>query len=420
MGRVEPHPRRDGVSAAIVGFGPSLQDTWEQINGFDYIFTCSGAHRFLIERGIVPDFHVEVDPRSHKIELLGEPNPSVEYLIASTCHPKYFDHLKGHTVKLWHVFDGSEEGLRLLPPGEWAVTGGCDAGLRAMTLAAFLGFRDLHVFGMDGCARGDYRHAADHPYGKQSYRPVEVNGKTFYTTGGMLAAATGTVHELEQMPAVTVTFYGEGLTQELAKGYAPKQANEPEKPYAGLIGFNKPEVISAEYRDLNARLHRDNLAYGVGGGKHADTVLKLVKTLTKADAPPVSVLDYGCGKGYLGKALPFPIFEYDPAVQGKQDTPRPADLVICSDVLEHIEPEHLNAVLADLRRCTKQIGYFTIHTGPAQKTLADGRNAHLIQRDKAWWRDKLSTVFVVGTMKQKGPELYVVVSPRSLKAKVAA
>jgi hypothetical protein len=52
--------------------------------------------------------------------------------------------------------------------------------------------------------------------------------------------------------------------------------------------------------------------------------------------------------------------------------------------------------------------------------LADGRNAHLIQRDKTWWRDKLSTVFVVGTMKQKGPELYVVVSPRSLKAKVAA
>lgn len=409
LARIQPATQKRDESIAVVGFGPSLQDTWEQIRGFDFIITCSGSHRFLIERDIIPTWHCEVDPRDHKIKLLGEPHPNVEYLIASTCHPKYFDHLDGFNVKLWHVFDGTEEGIRMLPPGEWAVTGGCDAGLRAMTLAAFLGFRDLHIFGMDGCAKGENRHAGDHPYGKQTYAPVEVNGKTFYTTAAMLTAAKQTLHELEQLPAVTATFYGEGLTQELARGYQPKK-DEPNKPYANIIGFNRPEVISAEYARLNAQLHRDNLAYGVGGAKHAETVRKMRDAVKAA-----SVLDYGCGKSALQKALDFPIWEYDPAIPGKSDSPRPADLVVCTDVLEHIEPSLLDGVLADLQRCVKKVGYFTIHTGPAMKTLADGRNAHLIQQGELWWRAKLERFFAVGSLKRRGIELIAVVGPKRAK-----
>src|SRR6266446_2438816 len=48
---------------AIVCFGPSLNDTWEKIRDFKYIMTCSGAHKFLIDRGIIPTWHAEVDPR---------------------------------------------------------------------------------------------------------------------------------------------------------------------------------------------------------------------------------------------------------------------------------------------------------------------------------------------------------------------
>ena len=55
-----------------------------------------------------------------------------------------------------------------------------------------------------------------------------------------------------------------------------------------------------------------------------------------------------------------------------------ADLVCCIDVLERVEPHRLDNVLADLRRVTTTVGFFTVHTGPAVKTLSDGRNAHLI------------------------------------------
>jgi hypothetical protein len=54
-------------------------------------------------------------------------------------------------------------------------------------------------------------------------------------------------------------------------------------------------------------------------------------------------------------------------------------------VLEHIEPDLLENVLDDPARVTVRFGVFTVHTGPAAKILADGRNAHLIQKPSAWW-----------------------------------
>ena len=68
----------------------------------------------------------------------------------------------------------------------------------------------------------------------------------------------------------------------------------------------------------------------------------------------------------------------------------------CIDVLEHVEPHLLDNVLTDLRRVTKNVGFFTVHTGPAVKTLSDGRNAHLIQQSATWWLTKLSDYFQIG------------------------
>lgn len=413
-GRIQPHYDRRPESIAVVGFGPSLQETWEGVHQFPYVISCSGAHKFLIERGIVPTYHAEVDPRAHKVGLLGPPHPNVEYLISSTCHPDYFTHLSGFNVKLWHVFDASDNGIRLLPPGEWAITGGCDVGLRAMTLAAFLGFRDLHIFGLDGCAKDGTRHAAEHPYGKQKYAETVYEGKTYLTTPAMLEAARQTVYELKQMPTVRATFYGEGLTQAMAKDYQPDGA-ELYKPMANVVGYHKPELISAEYRSLNAQLHRENMAYGVGGENHTEAILKLCGALKTKD-----VLDYGCGKGRLAASLPFHIQEYDPAIPGKETSPKPADIVVCTDVLEHIEPEKLIDVLLDLKRCVRQVGYFTIHMGPASKTLPDGRNTHLIQRPRAWWEKRLRKIFRVGKIFEEGPILRVVLGPIPKKQQAVA
>jgi len=199
-----------------------------------------------------------------------------------------------------------------------------------------------------------------------------------------------------------VTFYGEGLVQAMAKDYVPNYKAKS----MSVIAFNKPALITDGYRDLNSQLHQENLAYGVGGGRHATIIKKLCDSMKTT-----SVLDYGCGKGYLAKELPFPIWEYDPAIPEKSSTPRSADIVVCTDVLEHIEPDLLKFVLADIGRCIKLVGYLTIYIGPSTKCLPDGRNSHLIQRSERWWMKTLARHFILSknSFSYKAPILTAVV-----------
>lgn len=409
-GRIQPSYEFINEPIAVVNFGGSLNDTYKEIHKFKHVITCSGAIKFLWDKGFRPKdfknwFHLDVDPREHKILLLGKPHRGIQYLPASACHPKYFEYLKECNVKMWHIFANTDEALRILPQGEWALTGGSSVGLRTITMARFLGYKELHIFGMDGNISEKYgTHAAEHPNAPQSYSTTEVNGKTFRTTPSMLAVAKETAHEFDEMPDVNFTFYGEGLVQELMKNYERK----PHK--IALLAVTRPTLITDEYKSMMCKYHEDVLHYGVGAGKYADIVKRI-----KESVAAQSVLDYGCGKGYLAKALDFPIWEYDPCVKGKDEPPRSADLVVCIDTLEHIEPECLTAVLSDLARCTLKCGYFIIHTSTAKKTLPDGRNTHLIQEGKEWWENKLKDFFYLSdnSIKEKDSHLHIIVAPKN-------
>lgn len=152
------------------------------------------------------------------------------------------------------------------------------------------------------------------------------------------------------------------------------------------MGTGVLPVISDDYRALNRRLLRTNPGYGDGGGRHAARVAAFADKLAA-----YSILDYGCGRGQLRKALwtegwGGTIVEYDPAIPKKAELPtKRVDLVVCTDVLEHVEPELLDNVLADLRRLTKKGAYLSIATRPSNKTLPDGRNAHLLVQRPSWW-----------------------------------
>ena len=124
--------------------------------------------------------------------------------------------------------------------------------------------------------------------------------------------------------------------------------------------------------------------YGPSGGKWDLTVAGLCRWVGSED-----VLDYGCGVGALGRNLAevgISIREYDPAVRGRDEPPGPADVVACTDVLEHVEPDRLRDVVQHIRSLTRVALLAAISTRLAGKTLPDGRNAHLIVRDGDWWR----------------------------------
>jgi hypothetical protein len=144
-------------------------------------------------------------------------------------------------------------------------------------------------------------------------------------------------------------------------------------------------LITEEYRMMQQELHK-NPNYGVASVTYAGLVADVIRAQGARE-----LLDYGAGKGRLGQALehqfslPITIHHYDPAIPEWSAPAQPRELVACIDVLEHIEPEYLANVLDDLNRVTARFGVFTVHTGPAAKVLADGRNAHLIQKPSSWW-----------------------------------
>lgn len=145
-------------------------------------------------------------------------------------------------------------------------------------------------------------------------------------------------------------------------------------------------LISAEYQALQRQLHAENDGYGSAALGFAPIIAEVVRANNVR-----SLLDYGAGKGRLAQELdkifnpPLQISCYEPAIPEWAKAPLPAEMVACIDVLEHIEPEYVDAVLDDLRRVTLRLAVLTIDTLPATKTLADGRNAHLIQKPAAWW-----------------------------------
>lgn len=154
-----------------------------------------------------------------------------------------------------------------------------------------------------------------------------------------------------------------------------------------------PQTISDEYRALNAALHETKASFGTSGAIYVDKIIEVCNQLQVK-----TFLDYGCGKGLFkaamsAKAPQYTVYEYDPAIPGKEHCLERADVVICNDVLEHIEPEHLDNVLAHIKSIAETACIFLIDHLPARKFLADGRNAHLILKPFAWWRGKLDAYF---------------------------
>ena len=158
-------------------------------------------------------------------------------------------------------------------------------------------------------------------------------------------------------------------------------------------------LISSDYLEQQTKLHEGGL-YGTASLVYGGMVAEIVNRMEVTH-----LLDYGCGAGVnLSRELQGKIKHrltyqaYDPAVPRYSKAPLPAQMVACIDVLEHIEPEFIDAVLDDLTRLTEGIIFATVDTGPAKKTLPDGRNAHILQQPLKWWFPKLEARFDVQTV----------------------
>lgn len=152
--------------------------------------------------------------------------------------------------------------------------------------------------------------------------------------------------------------------------------------------IRRDALITPAYAAMQRALHAGEKPYGEYGKKWSKTVLAVAQ---QYDAG--SVLDYGCGEGTLTGSLKayrqFSLSEYDPGVPGKDGPPSFADVVVCTDVLEHVEPNCLDSVLAHLRMLARRAVFVVVALVPTAHMLPDGRNAHLIIRPANWWKKRI-------------------------------
>jgi hypothetical protein len=178
-------------------------------------------------------------------------------------------------------------------------------------------------------------------------------------------------------------------------------------------------TISEEYRVEQQKLH-ESPKYGVASLSFAPVVRSLLRL-----GNCTSLSDYGAGKRNLAKALGLKdggkvrYQPYDPAFP-EYGAPMPADLVTCIDVLEHIEPQALDAVLAEIASISPKLAFLTVHTGPAKKVLTDGRNAHLIQESTSWWLGRFEPHFDIIHVQQVRKGFVVVACQKGSYRKLEA
>lgn len=159
---------REQAPIAIVGGGPSLKDTIDELKEYKLIMACGSVHDFLVQNNVAAKWCVLCDPDPLILNYLKLLHDDTKYLIASQCHPDVFarfkKHKDGHGTTyyppehyIWHAggenFDNKNFGENQVVMG-----GGCTVGTRAIVMAHAFGYRNIHLFGFDSCLDNTYNH----------------------------------------------------------------------------------------------------------------------------------------------------------------------------------------------------------------------------------------------------------------------
>lgn len=181
----------------ICGGAPSLKDNLDRIKARERrgqkVVALNNAWRVLLKANIVPDYIACMDARPENAGFFTESDTRPTYLIASSVHPSVLDSLEGRKVILWHADQCQPEEKEIV--GSYGrrsplVGGGNTIGSRMMVLGYLMGFRKLHLYGMDSSYSGDSHHAYEQALNANE-EILEVNalGKTYRCSGWMLKQA---------------------------------------------------------------------------------------------------------------------------------------------------------------------------------------------------------------------------------------
>jgi hypothetical protein len=423
-------PYDDRTFVMVCG-GPSLAEHLEEIRAKsldpNYLVVCSNmTGAYLRSHGITPNVHFVIDPQPKKRFDVANASKDTQYWINAACDPAVFEELKSQDIKPYaFLADFESEGRAVkaiqesMYPGQagmMAIQGGTMAGLRAMNLADALGFRKMEYYGFDATVRIFDGKAQPYAYEKKRGEAIiQVDcpacDAKFDTTLVFQKQVAEFIQWRENMPWMDVTIIGGGLIDHCWK-HAEEHAEKKKS--------DATYRFTPGYAELQRQLHAHG-HYGVSGKQFIPTIFHGISQLYKR-LGRVTVLDYGSARGDTMKAvrehlhLPRGVKDYcyDPFVKGMDKEPSPADFVICTDVLEHVEPECTKAVLDHIQSLTKRIAFFSIALTPANKKLADGRNAHINLHDAEFWLKEIRKRFITSEAKVASDDSGLLVVAQSI------
>lgn len=209
------------ASLYIVCSGPSLRDTWRELvdgegNRKGIIWALNGAFDYLCQKGVRPHYGVCLAPENAILEYFQEIREGDRFLFAATTHPKLVDRAleRGASVKLWHSAQPDAWSLPVFDSP--VIFGGGTIGTRALDLAWVLGWRNIHVLGMDASLSEDGMIAADTPMYEDRRDCLQTficNGRAFVAMPSHARQVEDFASVLKPLEGVEVTLYGDGMLQ---------------------------------------------------------------------------------------------------------------------------------------------------------------------------------------------------------------
>jgi len=393
----QPHER----PVVIVGGGPSIKDEIETIRAFAeagaYVLAVNAASKFLSANGITVDAQFILDPQQATSTLVDR--RAKDHLFASQVHPDTMDAVPRATV-VHLLTEGIETCLPKdrLERGDFAVIGGGVSGGNSAICAAYaLGYRNIHLFGLDSSHADDKSHA--YPQPMNDHIPCVVttwNGKDYKSSMPMKAQAERLVWLVRQLEAagVKITPHGEGLAQAMLRSPpTPRSEREKYETIWQLDAYRKdsPAEESIE-KIVNALPVGPVLDIGCGPGRAA------VKLAELGYQPILLDIAHNC-RDASSLSLPFHVCDFSDSIPVK------APAGYCCDVMEHIPPENVDKVLANISGAVDTC-FFKIDMEPDGFGALIGEPLHLSIHDAAWWSAKLAQFWPV--VEYHGGEIFVV------------
>lgn len=137
--------------------------------------------------------------------------------------------------------------------------------------------------------------------------------------------------------------------------------------------------------------------HGLSILQHAPSIGKLVRSVRAR-----TLLDFGCGRGDAYRS-PHKVWHhwgleranvtlYDPAFNRDNVLPaagRKFDVVVCSDVLEHVPEAEVDEFIDRLAAYTRHALWASVCCRPAKKKFEDGTNLHVTVQPYSWWLEKV-------------------------------